>query len=542
MLLPALTLAPALEQRWFYVQTNLLPEANVANTLAVMERAAKAGYNGMVLADSKIETLDRAVDGYTANVRRVRDAARRLGIELIPSVLGIGWADGLLSHNPNLIEAQPMKGVEYLFKGLEARPVPTVRLANGDLEEADGDRLKGWGFQDGPGRSSFREPSPKGSQAIRMQDFHRGNEGGNCRLMQSIDVKPWRQYRMSAWIKTQDLDRPGSVRMMALDPGGKALLAQDLGARRTEDWRRVSVVFNSQANSKVSVYWGIWDGSGGRLWWDGLAVEDAGLLNVVRRPLAPLRVSGPGGPLREGVDFERVEDPLLGTRPWAGCYTFDHAPPVLRRRPGGTIRDGDVVTVDAYHAVNTDVGKSSICVTEAETRRIEERELADVARVFEPDGWLLSADEVRVANWSVGSERTTPGAVYAREIAQQAALARRAKPGARLCVWSDMFDPAHNAHADYYLSNGTWEGSWKGLPKDALVLNWNRGGSAKSLPFFAAMGMKQVLAGFYDGDADDIKAWLSESRGVKGITGAMYTTWQGDYSKLEAFAKAAWGG
>ena len=544
MLLPAVVLlAPALEQRWFYLQTNLLPNANVDRAIGIMERAAKVGYNGVVLADSKIERLDSVPDGYTANVRRFRDAARRLKIEVVPSVLGVGWADGMLSHDVNLIEAQPIKGVEYRFKGLEGRPVPTVHLVNGDLEEANGDKLVGWDLQDGPGLSSFREPSPKGGMAVRMEAFQKGNEGGNCRLSQAIEVKPWHQYRMRAWMKTQDLDGSNEVRIMCLDSNGKPLVAQDIGAQRTEDWRRVTVVFNSQANSKVRVYWGIWGGHGGKLWWDGLTVEDAGLLNVVRRPGAPLKVSGIGGPLREGVDFEPVSDPLLGKRPWEGEYTFDQEPPVLRRRPAGSIHDGDVVTVDAYHAITTDQGKAAICPSEPATRRIEERELAEVARVFQPDGLLLSLDELRVANWcaACAARKGSPGSIFAEEIANQAALARRANPGARLCVWSDMFDPAHNAVDNYYLSNGTWSGSWKGIPKDALVLNWNYGGRAKSLPFFANLGLKQVLAGYYDGNVNDIKTWLADAKGIKGVTGVMYTTWSDNYSNLEAFAKAAWG-
>lgn len=542
MLLPLLALPPTLEQRWFYVQTNLLPTENVDRTLALMERAAKAGYNGMVLADSKIETLDHVPDGYTANVKKVRDAATRLKIEFIPSVLGVGWASGMLSHNVNLIEAMPMRGVEYRFQGLEAKPIPTVKLVNGNLDEGNGDKLTGWTFQDGAGASSFREPSPKGGQALRMQDFVKGNEGGNCRVMQTLDVKPWHQYRIAAWVKSQDLDGSNEVRMMALGSDGKPLSSQEIGLQRTEDWRRVYVVFNSQTNSKVNVYWGIWGGRGGKLWWDGLSVEDAGLLNVVRRPGAPVKVSGLGGALSEGVDFEPIADPLLGKRPWDGEYTFDQDAPVLRRKASGSIHDGDVVTVDAYHAINTDQGKSAICISEPETRHIEEAQLKDVARVFAPDGWLLSLDEMRVSNWcaACAARKSTPGAMFAEEIRNEAALARRAKPG-RLCVWSDMFDPAHNAVDGYYLSNGTWSGSWKGLTPDMLVLNWNFGSRAKSLPFFAGLGVKQILAGFYDGNVDDIKTWLSDAKGVKGVTGVMYTTWANDYSKLEAFAKAAWG-
>ncbi|RYG23542.1 hypothetical protein EON82_13695 [bacterium] len=544
MLLPAVALlAPTLEQRWLYLQTNLLPVASVDRAISILERAAKVGYNGVVLADSKIARLDNVPDGYTVNAKRFCDAARRLKIEVIPSVLGVGWADGMLSHDVNLIEAQPIRGVEYRFQGITARPVPTVKLVNGGLEEANGDKLVGWNLQDGPGVSSFREPSPKGGMAVRMESFVKGNEGGNCRLSQVIDVKPWHQYRMQAWMKTQDLDGSNEVRMMALDSNGKPLLSQDIAAQRTEDWRRVTVVFNSQANAKVRVYWGIWGGRGGKLWWDGLTVEDAGLLNVVRRPGAPLKAAGIGGPLREGVDFEPVSDPLLGKRPWDGEYTFDQDPPLLRRKTSGSIRDSDVVTVDAYHAVTTDQGKSAICPSEPATRRIEERELAEVSRVFGPDGLLLSLDELRVANWcgACAARKSTPGAIFAEEINNQVSMARKASPRARLCFWSDMFDPAHNAVDGYYLSNGTWSGSWKGLPKDALVLNWNHGGRAKSLPFFAGLGLKQVLAGYYDGNVEDIKTWLADAKAVKGVTGVMYTTWTDNYSNIEAFAKAAWG-
>jgi hypothetical protein len=47
-----------LQHRWVYVQTNLQVDGNVETTLAVLERAAKAGYNGLVLADSKFMRWD----------------------------------------------------------------------------------------------------------------------------------------------------------------------------------------------------------------------------------------------------------------------------------------------------------------------------------------------------------------------------------------------------------------------------------------------------------------------------------------------------
>ena len=45
--------AAALQERWVYLATNLLVDKNVDDTLKLLERVAKAGYNGVVLTDSK---------------------------------------------------------------------------------------------------------------------------------------------------------------------------------------------------------------------------------------------------------------------------------------------------------------------------------------------------------------------------------------------------------------------------------------------------------------------------------------------------------
>jgi len=75
-----------------------------------------------------------------------------------------------------------------------------------------------------------------------------------------------------------------------------------------------------------------------------------------------------------------------------------------------------------------------------------------------------------------------------------------------------------------------------------IIVNWNSGQPAQSLPFFAQRGHVQVLAGYYDGPPERIRDWLAAGRNLKGIRGVMYTTWRGDFSQLEAFAEHAWGG
>ena len=93
----------------------------------------------------------------------------------------------------------------------------------------------------------------------------------------------------------------------------------------------------------------------------------------------------------------------------------------------------------------------------------------------------------------------------------------------------------------YYLvkGDGPWYGSWKGLPPEVIVVNWHghQPGRLESLKHFAARGHRQILAGYYDHPPERITDWLRDAAKVKGVIGAMYTTWRRNYDDLETFAQ-----
>ena len=99
-----------------------------------------------------------------------------------------------------------------------------------------------------------------------------------------------------------------------------------------------------------------------------------------------------------------------------------------------------------------------------------------------------------------------------------------------------MFDPHHNAHKDYYLVRGDLTGSWEGLDKEVVIVNWNFDKRNESLKRFANRGHPQLIAGYYDVGPDQIRRWFDSTKGIGGIVGAMYTTWQNKYDGLEQFA------
>src|SRR5262249_34870861 len=88
--------APAYRQRWFYSQTNLQVEKSANDLVALIRRAGKAGYNGVVLADYKLNILDRVLKHYFTNLEKVKAAAKEAGIEIIPAAFPIGYSGGLL--------------------------------------------------------------------------------------------------------------------------------------------------------------------------------------------------------------------------------------------------------------------------------------------------------------------------------------------------------------------------------------------------------------------------------------------------------------
>jgi hypothetical protein len=133
---------------------------------------------------------------------------------------------------------------------------------------------------------------------------------------------------------------------------------------------------------------------------------------------------------------------------------------------------------------------------------------------------------------------------------QAAQIIRDVRPDAEIWVWSDMFDPMHNAVDHYYAVNGSLKGSWKGLDPGIGIVNWHGGLQGKNCQFFADLGLKQILSGYYDSDEDGsgIARWIANTDGsgrsasVPGIVGAMYTTWEDKYGAMDAWAQKAWGG
>ena len=121
-------------------------------------------------------------------------------------------------------------------------------------------------------------------------------------------------------------------------------------------------------------------------------------------------------------------------------------------------------------------------------------------------------------------------------ITRQVQLIRAVKPQARVYIWSDMLDPNHNAHGNYYLVAGDFTGSWKHIPKDLTIAVWGGAPRAESLKFFADAGFATLVACYYDADdLQSVEGWLNLGAQTPNLRGFMYTPWQKKYGLLPAF-------
>jgi hypothetical protein len=489
---------------WLYYPTNLQVNANVPKLESIWRRAAKAGYTHVLLTDSKfakLGDLGGMEKVYFSNVARVKKLADELKLEIVPAVFDIGYSNNMLWHDPNLAEGLPVKDSLFVVKDGEARlgaDPPVAFKAKPDWKDENVN------IKDGVASAT---------------DF-----SGNSRLSYKLTVPPYRCYHIAVKIRTQDFRGEPQIAVLA---GNRALQYKHLGVARTQDWKQHHVVFNSLENKEVNIYFGVWGGGKGTLQWKDWKIEEVGLLNVLRRDGAPCVVEG----YIEGKDYEPIKDPRMGNVPWKGSYEVWHEPPTIKTK---TIPDGTRLRVSWYHPAIIYDDQVAACISEPKTMELLADEARRVKAAWGAKGYMMSHDEIRTLNQDEACRKRNMAA--GAMLAENARECTKLLTGSTAYVWSDMFDPFHNARKDYYLVRGDFTGSWEGLDKNVIIMNWNFGKRDQSLKFFADRGHRQVIAGYYDGDVAQIKQWLASAAKVNGVIGVMYTTWKNDYSNLEAFA------
>jgi hypothetical protein len=316
----ALEEGKSMTYRWLFVWRSMHDPVEVDRMMARFPRAQAAGYNACVfpfdVAPSKAEEL--------------KAAGARYGLELIPVVMS-GSRDG------NYTEGVPSREALFVAEGgvLVFRPDNPTRVENGGFESLAGEGFEGWEMQVKRGApiAADHEVVHEGKTSVRVEP-----NGGRCMLTQKVRLQPFRQYRVSIWVKSEGVraHREG-VGIGIVDAGTERRITyQNTGVEPDQDWRLHNISFNSLESREAIFSVGVrWGEAGGRLWLDDFRVEEMGLVNVVRRPGCPVTVRGEEGTeYEEGRDYEPIVDPRLRIQE---AY---HEPPVVRLTPDSRIGEG----------------------------------------------------------------------------------------------------------------------------------------------------------------------------------------------------------
>jgi len=533
--------------RWVYVSRSLHSDSDVVDIKDIVKTASEHGLNGMVLA-AGLDNLDLQPPEYFKRLEEVKQICTQHNIEIIPTGFSVGYGGSVLSHDKNLAAGIAVEDALFVvetggpkaglskpaFGGAHLVSDPPVQIVNPGFEEYDGNILAGYKFHDRPGEVSFvdKEVFKNGKASLMFENF--GNyEHGHARVMQEVKVHPHRCYRLSCWVKTDQLEPAGSFRLAILSLDGRDLAPWDPAVPASADWRKVVMGFNSLNFDTVRIYVGLWGGKSGKFWLDDFQLEEVGLLNILRRPGTPLTVRGEDTQLvyEEGKDFAAVKDSRLN-------FKFDHEPPVLEILPASRIKNGQRLRVSYYHGMAINRGQVTACMSEPEIYEFWQKQTQLLHNHLAMSKYLLSMDEIRVggACEACKKRKMTMAQILGDCITKQVGIIRQVNPRAEVFIWSDMLDPNHNAHDNYYLVDGDFTNSWNYIPKDLIIVCWYYEKRNESLKFFSSLGLKTLAGAYYDGDTlDNPRGWLEVLDRTAGACGIMYTTWENKYKLLAPF-------
>jgi hypothetical protein len=513
---------------------------------ALLDQAAAAGYTGLALWDSGLNYLGNP-SWPARNKEHMRDFleyALTKHMKVIAAPALYGFSNEILEGNPNGAESQRVLGAPFEVDRSGARlnfksSFPGLR--NGGFEDGQ----TGW-FSTGDAGLGLNSVAHSGRNSAIIVDAP-----GNARLRQRFPWQPWRQYHLRLFYKSSNFH--GAPMISVFDGGSvrKVRFTVSLNANGNHDWTQLDYAFNSQDSTEGDLYLGVWGGSSGLLWFDDISLEETALVYLTRRAGTPVRVYDPARPnvkLVEGKDYNALSDARMQSK---DAFTDDYHEPTPVTLPQGTLlKPGQTVSIN-YYAVTTVPGLHSVsmCPTDpASAERVAEngRALHELFPVG--SGLFLGYDEIRQAN-SCGSCRArhlSAGQLLAWSVGQTIKIYGAVAPHHPLYIWNDMFDPYHNAHANYFYVEGDLAGSWFGVPASVTVMNWNLDHLRDSLVWFSGADRRQptphaqIIAGYYDtGNGAAAQQELQAAVGIPGVLGLMYTTWNDDYSQLASFAAAA---
>lgn len=570
----------------FYAYLDLRKERSVdglsfgtRDFIDLLPRLSKAGYSAAVISDYHLCDLKRLRgegDGgftYVSNLERVREAAAKHAIELIPEVMSVGSSGQILLNNPMLAEGAGVLDSEFVvYKETDSY---FAKLNDDGNKIACGD-FDADGLTKGDVRKVFRFD---GSE-FDLSDDTRGGEGKSLvfstlkttGLLQQcgIKIKKHHQYEWSFWAKHTGVTEAANEELVlyskvhgkeekaevSLHRVGHALEASQ------DKWHRYVVVFNSFKFDSVDVSIGIDGAAAGKLHIDDIQLRESQAVNLLQRDDLPIVVKKSNGTVLDQKLYEIRCNPEVGKD---GQYLPTDGMPAIRLKADARIPEGSKLLVSYYHAQLPTADSHRVCcsLSHPEVVEIHREQIRLLNRLLKPAGWFVNHDEIRAVGHEPGAKGLSPGELLRQHLVKCLKVIRDDGGNKPVILNGDMFNPYHNAvepghkQSYYPMVNGGFKDSWipttdKDLESGPEITCWNWSLAdqdpgkyaelvAGSYRHFRNLGYAQIVGGFVDVPMEVADRYLEEhfrlaKRYGGEITAASYYSVYRDLCLLEGFA------
>ena len=157
---------------------------------------------------------------------------------------------------------------------LAPRPAATAEapnpIQNASFEQPEAPKPAQWQTQTWGGTATFLYESPghDGDRCVAITS----DQGADVAWQTTVPVEPFATYRLSGWIKTENVAQHGRGALFNLHNLQPVATTAVTG---TNDWTRVEVVFETEEQESVQVncLFGGWGLATGKAWYDDLRLE-----------------------------------------------------------------------------------------------------------------------------------------------------------------------------------------------------------------------------------------------------------------------------
>ncbi len=167
--------------------------------------------------------------------------------------------------------AKPAKTAAAKTPAAKTAKLANNILANASFEDVDNGLPKGWASINWQGKAEFAgddAAAHTGARSVRVSSA----DGADASVQAIVAVKPYARYKLSGWIRTQDLDA-GQSKGALLSLQGLDLMTPAVSG--TQEWTRVELSFDTGANDALGIncLFGGWGRAKGTAWFDDLTLE-----------------------------------------------------------------------------------------------------------------------------------------------------------------------------------------------------------------------------------------------------------------------------